>query len=95
MRLRAQQPEARPLFRIVEMLKIFKIMVVCLVALFSICLLALLLSGLSTLLRPADIGGISAYGGGFSLSFIKLIVVAIIVLAVGLFGLTRLRRFLR
>ena len=82
--------------------KLFKVVVVSLVALFTVCALALVLSGVATLFGhyifgggSAESSGISAIAGGVSISFVKLIVVAVIVLIVGLFGLTRIRRFLR
>ena len=75
--------------------KIFKVIVVFLVGVFTVCGLAILFLGVSTLFRTADTGGIGAFTYGVSFSFLKLIAVAVIVLAVGLFGLTRLRRFLR
>jgi hypothetical protein len=76
-------------------LKLFKVLVVVLVAVFSVCGLALLLSGVATLFRTANNGGIGTFAGGVSFGFMKLIAVSVVVLAVGLFGLTRLRRFLR
>ena len=75
--------------------KIFKVVIVLLVVVFSVLGLALLLSGVSTLFRSANTGGIGSVAGGVSFGFLKLIAVALIVLGVGLFGLTRLGRFLR
>ena len=74
---------------------IFKVVIVLLVAVFSVLGLALLLSGVATLFRTASSGGIVAVAGGVSLGYLRLLAVAVVVLAVGLFGLTRLRRFLR
>jgi len=77
--------------------RLFKVLVVSLVTVFSVCALAVLLSGAATLFggRSPSSGGISAVAGGVSISFLKLIAVSLIILVVGLFGLTRLRRFLR
>lgn len=77
------------------MLKLFKVTVVCLVGVFSVCGLAMLFLGVSRLFRNAETDGIFAISSGFSLSFLKLIGVAVIVFGVGLFGLTRLGRFLK
>jgi len=82
------------------MIKLFKVTVVLLVALFSICVLVFLFSGfitlLGTLLGPIGTGGgIFTVAGGFSMTFFRLIAIAVIVLVVGLFGLTRIGRFLK
>ena len=77
------------------MSRIFKVLIVLFVVVFSVFGLALLLSGVSTLFRSANSGGIGSVAGGVSFGFLKLIGVALIVLAVGLLGLTRLGRFLR
>ena len=82
----------------------FKVVVVSLVAVFSVCALVFVLSGVATLFRQNIFGGDGPAGGGggtssfafsVSMSYLKAIAVAVIVLIVGLFGLTRIRRFLR
>jgi hypothetical protein len=75
--------------------RIFKVVIVLFVVVFSVFGLALLLSGVLTLFRTANTGGIGSVAGGVSFGFLKLIAVVLIVLAVGLIGLTRLGRFLR
>jgi hypothetical protein len=77
------------------LVKIFTVLVVVLVAVFSVCAIALLLSGVATLVGSTGSGGITAMAGGVSINFLKLIAVAVIVLAVGILGLTRIGRFLR
>ncbi len=75
--------------------RIFNVVIVLLVMVFSVLGLTLLLSGVSTLFRTAHTDGIVVVAGGVSFGLLTLSAVALIVLAVGLIGLTRLGRFLR